>query len=103
MALTITSTNYDFRDRWNSCLVRRFTLTGPASYTTGGVAIDNTNDFGWGETHTLVGTLWNETVGYTVWLDLTNQKVVILDAAGAEIANGTNLSAFVGQMLATGR
>lgn len=103
MALTIDYDNYTFRDRMNDCLVRRFQMTGPASYPTGGVAIANLGDFGWGETHTLLGTLWNGTVLRFTWLDRANQKVIILDDAGAQIANGVDLSAFTGEMLATGR
>jgi hypothetical protein len=104
MALTLVTTNYTLRDRWNDALVRRARLTGPASYATGGIAIDNDGDFGWGETHTLQGTIWDGTTLYTLHLDFTNQKVVVVDtAAGTEIGNGTNLSAFYGQIVATGR
>lgn len=103
MALTIDYDNYSFRDRLNDCLVRRFLLTGPASYPTGGVVIDNLGDFGWGETHTVVGTLWNGTAMRWVWLNFTSQLLVIVDDTGAQIANGTDLSAYTGNLLATGR
>jgi hypothetical protein len=104
MALTLVETNYTFRDRWNDCLVRRARLTGPAAYATGGIAIANDADFGWGETHTLQGGIFNGTTHYTLHLDYTNQKVLVIDtAAGTEIGNGTNLSAFYGQIVATGR
>jgi len=104
MALSLTTTNYPFRDRWNDCLVRRARLAGPSSYATGGIAIDNAGDFGWGETHTLLGTLWNGSALRDLWLDRPNQKVlVVVPNTGAEVGNGTDLSAFVGEILATGK
>ena len=103
MALTETTTNYSFRDRLNDCLVRRCTLTGPSSYPTGGVVIDNLGDFGWGQTHTIHGTLWNGSALRFLWLDRANQKLVVVDDAGAQIANAVDLSAFTGEIFATGR
>ena len=103
MPLTLDFDNYVFRDRWNDCQARRATMTGPTSYDTGGVAIANLGDFGWGETHTLLGTLWNGTAMRFLWLDRANQKVIIVDDAGAQIGNGTDLSAFTGEILATGK
>jgi len=104
MALNLNTTNYDFRDKWMSCLVRRALLTGPASYATGGVAIDNAGDFGWGETHSILGTLWNGSAARELWLDRVNQKIVIIvPNTGAEVANTTDLSAFTGQIVATGK
>lgn len=104
MALTLNTTNYAFRDRWNDALVRRATLTGPASYATGGIAIDNTNDFGWGETQSVSGVISNGTTYYGLYLDYTNQKIKVVDLAnGTEVAGATNLSAFSGVIVATGR
>lgn len=101
--LNLTTTNYPFRDRMNSCLVRRATFTGPASYTTGGVEIDNTDDFGWSETHTLLGTITNGTNLYSLHLDRANQKVLVFQGDGTQVANGTDLSGFTGEILATGK
>ena len=104
MALTLDTDNFVFRDRWNDCLVRRGTLTGPASYATGGVAIDNLGDFGWGETHTLQGLITDGTTYYGLFLDFTNQKVKVVNlATGVELANATNISTFSGAIVATGR
>lgn len=104
MPLTLTVTNYSFRDKLMDRLIRECTFTGPASYATGGVAIDNTADFGWGQTYTLQGLISNGTTYYGLFLDFATQYVIVVDlAAGTEVANGTNLSAFSGQIRASGR
>lgn len=103
MPLSLTIANYPLRDKLNDRLTRHALLTGPASYTTGGVAIDNTGDFGWAETQALLGSLWNDTVIVHLWLDYANQTIVMIDAAGAQIANGVDLSGYTGQIVAFGR
>lgn len=91
------------RDRLNTNLVRNLKLTGPASYTTGGIAIDNTNDFGWAETHSINGMISDGTTFYDLFLDYANQKLkVISQSTGNEVANTTNLSAFSGIITALG-
>jgi len=86
MALTIDYDNYTFRDRLNDCLVRRFQMTGPTSYPTGGVVIDNLGDFGWGETHSLLGTLWN--VAIAAALGLALPPAALLGIATGLMASG---------------
>ena len=107
MALTLDDNNFSFRDRWNDCLVRRGILTGPASYATGGIAINNASEFGWGETHTLQGLITDGTTYYGLFLNAatpTTQTVRVVDLAGGiEVANGTNLSTFSGNFVATGK
>lgn len=96
--------NYPFRDRQNDRLTRHASLTGPAAYATGGIAIDNQGDFGWGETHALFGSIWDGSALYVLHLDYANQKVLVVDpTTGAEVANGTNLSTFLGQIVAYGK
>ena len=101
--MTLTVTNYPFRDRWNDCLVRRAQYTGPSSYVTGGDAIDNIDDFGWGETHTLVGTITDGTTQHHLYLNYATQRIMVFLAAGTQVTNGTNLSTFIGQIVATGK
>ena len=104
MPLTLDFDNYVFRDRWNDCQARRATMTGPTSYDTGGVAIANLGDFGWGETHTLQGVLENGSAVRLLWLDRANQKVKIyVPNTGAEVAAAVDLSAFTGEIVATGK
>jgi hypothetical protein len=104
MALTLDIDNIVFRDRWNDCLVRRALLTGPASYATGGIAIDNLGDFGWGETQTLQGLISDGTTYYGLFLDFANQKAKVVDlAGGVEVTNATDLSTFSGYLVATGK
>lgn len=104
MALTLDYDNIVFRDRMNDRLVRQAQLTGPASYATGGIAIDNQGDFGWGETWNIQGMISNGTTYYGLFLDFANQKVKVVDLAGGiEVANATNLSAFSGYFTATGK
>ena len=102
--MTLTTTNYPFRDRWNDCQVRRATYTGPASYTTDGEAITNQTDFGWGETHTLHGIARSGATYRLLVLDRANQKVLwVVPNTGAEVANGTDLSGFTAEILVTGK
>lgn len=104
MPLTLNTTNYPLRDRLNDRLVRVALLTGPASYTTGGVAIDNLGDFGWGSTDYLQVVISDGTSVRTGWLDRPNQKVLFfVPNTNVEVANAVNLSAFSGQMVAFGK
>lgn len=104
MALTLNITNYPFRDKLAQRQVRVATLTGPSSYVTGGVAIDNLNDFGWGDTQFIkvnigdgtsirIGTLSRAAQKIQFWVPNTN----------VEVANGVDLSTFSGQLLAFGQ
>lgn len=103
MALTLTTTAFPFRDRTPQLQVRQAVITGPASYATGGVAIDNIGDFGWGETYYIDGYLWNGTTRYDFVLDRTNQKIIITDGTGVQVSNATDLSAFSGLIQAFGK
>ena len=104
MTGTLTITNYPFRDRWNDCQVRRARYAGPSSYVTGGDTISNVVDFGWGETHTLLGTITDGTTLYVLHLDYANQRILVFVAStGIEVANGVDLSTFNGQIVATGK
>lgn len=92
------------RDRVNDNLVRNVNCAAwPASYATGGVPIDNTNDFGWRETRSVNGMITDGTTYYDLWLDYANQKIkVISQSTGNEVSNATNLSAFKGIILFIG-
>lgn len=91
------------RDRFNSNLTRQLKLTGPASYATGGLVIDNSNDFGWRETRSVSGMISDGTTFYDLFLDYANQKIkVISQSTGNEVANTTNLSAFSGIVFVVG-
>jgi hypothetical protein len=102
--MTLTLTNYPFRDRWNDRQVRQATYTGPASYTTGGEAISNQNDFGWGRTHSLYGIAHNGSGAFRLLvLNRASQLVIwAIPNTGAEVANGVDLSTFTAEILATG-
>lgn len=104
--MTLTITNYEFRDKLMNCLVRRATYAGPASYTTGGEVISNPNDFGWSRTHTLAGVAHNAalTAFRLLVLDLATQAVLwVVPDTGAEVANATDLSGFTAEIFVTGR
>ena len=104
MALTLTISNYPFRDKLEQRLVRVATFTGPASYATGGVAIDNTNDFGWGNTQFIKVNISDGTSFRLGWLDYTNQKIkFFVPNTNVEVANAVDLSTFSGQLLAFGQ
>jgi hypothetical protein len=104
MALTLNTTNYPFRDRLNDRLVRVATFTGPASYVTGGVAIDNLGDFGWVSTDFAKIIISDGTSMRVGWLDRPNQKIkFFVPNTNVEVANAVDLSGFSGQLLACGK
>jgi hypothetical protein len=104
MALSLNTTNYEFREKLMQRLSRHAVLTGPASYATGGIAIDNLGDFGWSQTQYVTGIITDGTTYYDLFLDRTNQKIkAISQSTGQEVANATNLSTFSGDIVAFGR
>lgn len=104
MALTLNTILVPFRDKLMNRLVRFCNLTGPASYTTGGVAIDNLNDFGWGQTESLSVILTNGTNIYLGVFDRTNQKIMFwVPNTNVEVANAVDLSGFTGHLIAWGQ
>lgn len=91
-----------FRDKTATYERRVFRWTGPSSYPTGGEAVNLTNVFGIGRVVAVLAQLaTNGTdLRIAVW-DRANSKMKWFDLAGAEIANGTDLSAysFVGEAI----
>ena len=76
--------------------------TGPASYATGGESI-TASQLKLGELQIVLFTLaTNGTVVIVLAYDHTNAKVKAFDMAGAEIANGTDLSAYTARFEAIG-
>lgn len=80
---------------------RTITITGPASYTTGGEAISLVNDLGLSNLHLLNGAIARTTVGGAACRavalnreDPANPKLQWYDGAFNEIANGVDLSTF---------
>ena len=90
---TITRGN-DFFDKSDAKSRRQGLYTGPSSYVTGGdslppeqLALGRIDKIGF-------DVASNGTDLRLVGYDYTNEKVKWFDLAGAEIANGTNLSAY---------
>lgn len=81
----------DRHDRTGSKIRKLVRVTGPTSYVSGGEALDL------GLSRVEVVLADHPTNGtdlrLAVW-DYTNSKLKWFDLAGAEIANGTNLSAY---------
>lgn len=104
--MTITEpTTYPYRDRWNDRLVREITVTGPASYVTGGDAFDaaTLNRLGLAEVYGVYGILRSGTATMYPVFDYANQKIVYFTTAGAQVTNATDVSAFSGTLLITGK
>lgn len=102
--MTLTR-NYDPNDRMNSRMTRHLTLTGPASYATGGETVNPTNDFGLSDIHRIDGIVRNA-AGLILLLvyDRVNTKLwYYVPNTGAEVANGTDLSGYTGEIVAYGR
>lgn len=86
-------------------LRRTYTVAGPASYTTGGTAF-TPQEIGFGQSvHVVNGTVMRTTSGGAACrlVALNNEtpaapKLQWYDLAGAEIANGIDLSTFSGNL-----
>ena len=103
MTFNLTSPNYPARDRLNDRLVREVYATGSTSYTTGGDPID-ADDLGMSEFFGVYGLITNGTAILLLWWDYTNQKLMaFVPNTGVEVANGTNLSGYTGNLFITGK
>ena len=90
-------------DASNTVHRRHGTYTGPASYATGGDALAAA-DFGLGTLVALHFTVPISTTpaARTLAWQASSGKVIWFDMAGAEIANGTDLSTFTADVEAIG-
>lgn len=85
----------EFRDKSASYMRRVFRWDGPASYVTGGEAVNTTNVFGLGTINlVLCESAYNGSVILIPRYNFTEKKMQWFDLAGAEVANATNLSAY---------
>lgn len=103
MAVTIATTAVAPKDlsstRRRQCLL----YTGPASYPTGGDT-GLAAALGWGTVNALLGSvISNGTLTYLVWLNPATGYLMIFDMAGAQVANGVDLSTFTGRFEAVGQ
>lgn len=77
--------------------------TGPASYLTGGDVL-TPNDFRMGKIFAVLGGVaWNGTLSYLLVFDPVNTKLVWVDMAGAQVANGTDLSGYTARLEVLGQ
>lgn len=77
--------------------------TGPATYVTGGDSF-TADDVKLGEIEYITeGKLTNGTVILLPQYDYTNSKMKVFDLVGAEVANGTVLSAYTCRFEAMGK
>jgi len=93
-----------FRDKTAEYMRRVFRWDGPTSYPTGGEVINLLNTFGLGRIMFInPEAAYNGTDIRIARYNFTTQKMQWFDLAGAEIANGTNLSAYTFRAEALGR
>lgn len=93
----------DFYDKSHATSRRHGLYTGPSSYTTGGESI-TPESLALGRIDNFhVEALSNGTDLRLARYDYTNEKVKVFDLAGAEIANGTDLSTYSGRFEAIGK
>lgn len=101
MAVAVT---IDDRDVWGSHQVRWVTLTFDSSYPTGGEAV-TAADFQLAEIKNLIPgapSIDDEALNSALW-DATNSKIIVVDAAGAQEGNTTDLSATTLQAIVIGK
>ncbi len=88
-------------DKTADRLRKTIKITGPASYVTGG---DEIGDIGMGNIHMIAGNVMRNASGLNCRLVALNRDTIATpklqwyDLAGAEIANGVNLSTFSGEI-----
>lgn len=77
--------------------------TGPASYVTGGDPVVPA-EVRMGRIFGVYGVISNGTAVYLVWYDVANQALMIfVPNTGVQVANGVDLSTFVGNLLFIGQ
>lgn len=82
---------------------KTFKFTGPASYVTGGDPVLG-SETGISVVHVWLGNVVsNGTVILLTFYDAAAKKLKYFDLAGAEVANGTNLSTYSGYAEVIGR
>lgn len=105
MTIDTSVTAIPRRDKSADRLRQTLTITGPASYATGGDAFSLINDLGWKDLHVVAGGIMRQSGGgATIRIVALNRdtagapKLQWYDLAGNEIANGTDLSAYSGSL-----
>lgn len=104
--MPFTDLNIDFpmRDLTAQAQVRTGKITGPASYPTGGEAVDLLEDLGLSQVWWWAPMVFtNGTAVILAIYDVVTSKVKYFDMAGAEIADATDLSAYTSTFFATGK
>jgi hypothetical protein len=107
--MTLSETSFPARDRLNDRMVRQVRYTGPASYATGGEAVNSSADLGMAEVYAVEGCIGNlsgavSTAIRVPFLDYANQKVQwFVPNTGAEVAGAVDLSTFVGTLTFYGK
>jgi hypothetical protein len=82
---------------------RTLKFNGPASYVTGGDPVSGA-EVGLGQIHVWPSAVVsNGTASLLTWHNKTTGKLMYFDMAGAEVANGTNLSAYTGYVEIIGK
>lgn len=103
MTIDKSASAIPFHDRSADRQRKTFKYTGPASYLTGGDPVLG-GEIGISVVHAWLGhTVSNGTVILLTHYDAASKKLKYFDMAGAEIANGTNLSTYSGYAEVIGR
>ena len=100
MAVSVTIND---RDVWGKHHVRWATVTFDGSYPTGGEAVTAAN-FELSELKNVLVTnpsIDDEAITSALW-DATNSKILVVDAAGSQEGNATDLSATTLKVIAIG-
>ena len=102
--MEVDVTLYPFCDLTAQMQVRSGQITGPASYVTGGDEVDVGNDLKLSEVFLfLCEPPSNGSVIRLARSDYTATTLKWFDMAGAEIANGVDLSGYTARFLCTGK
>ena len=105
MGLNIDTTQFPFMDKSGGAERRHGVGTGPNPYVTGGETCDPLADLKLGTVWTFIATpAWNATPVILIpRYNTTTNKLLWFDMAGAEVANGTDLSGYTYRFEVTGQ
>jgi hypothetical protein len=103
VTFTKTAAAVPLHDKTFSRMHRTVEVVGPASYTTNGDPVPLA-DLALVSIHAWLGGVFcNGTVAILAWYDQAANKLKFFDMAGAEIANGVDLSLYKAHVLIVGK
>lgn len=102
--MNISETSFPARDKMMDRMVREVRYTGPASYVTGGDAVNGPAELGMGEVYQVTGIISDGSAIRIPFFNYATQKILwFIPNTGAQVANAVDLSSFSGTLTFHGK